>query len=106
MPRAQAEMSKVRQELDVAGPGVTSSIPGLVWEIPLEFGLEKPKIGTEIHNEKLAMVLQKKHVFSEEELLSFNLQNLTHNDFIKVPLASNTGNPQCHLVTRFGRLKT
>ena len=91
MPRAQAEMSKVRQELDVAGPGVTSSIPGLVWEIPLEFGLEKPKIGTEIHNEKLAMALQKKHVFSEEELLSFNLQNLTHNDFIKVDSEGATG---------------
>lgn len=55
---------------------------GLTWE---NIGLQRPKIGNEIHSAALAASLRKRQVkFSQEELDEFEVPYLTVHSFIKV----------------------
>jgi ankyrin repeat protein len=56
-------------------------VPGSKWVV---IGSEKPQTGEEIANEALAVALQEKSEFSEEELSKFEVLNLVHGSYIKV----------------------
>ena len=55
--------------------------PGLKWH---SIGAERPKRGSEIHNDALATALTHQSEFSSEELSSFHEDNLSFSSYIKV----------------------
>lgn len=56
-------------------------VVGLKWKC---VGSGRPASGTEICNPELAQALQRKTVFSAQELISFGLFNLAYSSFIKM----------------------
>lgn len=75
---AQLQNSKIDMSVLMRSLGVT---PGLAWK---DVGSEKPKTGTEIDNQPLAVALQERVEFSHKELDTFNVHDLSYNSCIKV----------------------